>query len=78
MSEYGVAPLSTSPVHMRPDDLLATRRQLDSIAHAYTEAYLADHSTADHWAVYFAVLCGLQDGVREALETLTSEHPAAV
>lgn len=58
-------------VQMRPDELLATRRALDAIAHTYSDAYLADHPTADPWVVFFAVLHGLQDGVGQALETLT-------
>jgi hypothetical protein len=56
---------------MRPKELLATRRALEAVAHTYSDAYLADHPAADPWVVFFAVLRGLQDGVRQALDSLT-------
>ncbi len=72
MSDYGVAPARQPDVRMPPDELLGARRALNSLAHAYSNAYVAEHPSADKWAVFFAVLRGLQDGVRSALDDLTS------
>ncbi len=72
MSDYGVAIARAPNVKMRPDQLLAARRALDSLAHAYSDAYVAEHPSADQWTVFFAVLHGLQDGVRNALDGLDS------
>jgi hypothetical protein len=71
MSDYGAAPLKLPDVRMRPEALLASRSALDLLAHAYSDAYLAKHANADPWAVFFAVLQGLQEGARQALDELT-------
>jgi hypothetical protein len=70
MSEHGVPVPPLRPVHMTPHELLETTDALRTIARSYAAAYMAGHPEADRWAVFFAALHGLEDGVHSALDEM--------